>query len=102
MVGGRDSKSSLLGRGIEVAAGQQAVETRQHCREVLQEALSFRRRLVAVRRPNQQVIVKHVPQALERAADRGLAQEQACRGTGDIALFREDGEDDQEIQVGLT
>jgi hypothetical protein len=41
--------------------------------------------------------VKHVSQALQRAADSWLAQEQACSGTSDIALFREDGKDDQEI-----
>jgi hypothetical protein len=41
--------------------------------------------------------VKHVSQALQRATDSWLAQEQACSGTRDIALFREDGKDDQKI-----
>jgi hypothetical protein len=45
----------------------------------------------------EQIIVKHVSQALQRAADSGLAQEQACSGTSDIALFREHGKDDQKI-----
>ena len=41
-------------------------------------------------------------QALQRAADSRLAQEQACSGTSRIALFCDDGEDDQQIQVRLT
>ena len=102
MVCRRNSKSRILGRGIEVATSHQAVKTRQHCREVLQEALSFRRRLVTGRGSNQQIIVKRVSQALQRAADSWLAQEQACSSTSGIALFREDGKDDQEIQVRLT
>jgi hypothetical protein len=68
----------------------------------LQEALPFRRRLVTVRRSNQQIIVKHVSQALQRAAYSGLAQEQACSGTSDIAFFGEDGEDDQQIEIRLA
>jgi hypothetical protein len=40
--------------------------------------LSFRRRLVTGRGSNQQIIVKRVSQALQRAADSWLAQEQAC------------------------
>jgi len=46
--------------------------------------------------------VKHVPQALQRAADRGLTEEKASGGARNITLFRENGEDNQQIEVRLS
>jgi hypothetical protein len=46
--------------------------------------------------------VKHVPQALQRTAHGWLAEQQPLRSSRDIPLFRENGENDQEVEVCLT
>jgi hypothetical protein len=46
--------------------------------------------------------MEHVPQTLQCAADRGLAEQKASGGSGDITLFRENAEDDQQIEVRLA
>jgi hypothetical protein len=46
--------------------------------------------------------VKHLPQALQRAADRGLAQEQPGGSARDIAFLRKRREDDEQVKISLT
>lgn len=46
--------------------------------------------------------MEHVAQALESAADGGLAEKEALGGARDVSLFCENGEDDEEVEVGLA
>jgi hypothetical protein len=46
--------------------------------------------------------VKHIAQPLKSSADGGLTEKKPLCCAGDIALLREHGEDDEEIEVGLS
>jgi hypothetical protein len=46
--------------------------------------------------------MKHFPQALQRAADRRLAQEQPGCGTRDVPFLSQRREDDEQVEIGLT
>jgi hypothetical protein len=46
--------------------------------------------------------VEHFAQTLQGAADSRLAKEQALGSPGNVTLFGENGEDDEEIEIGLA
>lgn len=50
----------------------------------------------------EEIIVEHVAQTLQGAADSRLAKEQALGGAGNIALVGENGKDDEEVEIGLA
>ena len=56
----------------------------------------------AIRRPNQQIILKHCACALEGPAHGRLAEEQAGCCCGDAFLFGNGSKRNQQIQVGLA
>jgi hypothetical protein len=52
-------------------------------------------------RANEQIVVKHVPQPLQRAAHGWLADQQARCSSCDIPFFSKNCEYDQQIEVSL-
>jgi hypothetical protein len=56
----------------------------------------------ALRRSHQKVILKHRPGALQRAANRRLAQPQPRCGRSDAFLLRNRGKCNQEVQIDLS
>jgi hypothetical protein len=68
----------------------------------VQKAFALGSGLITGGGPDQEVIVEHVPQPLQRPARRRLAEQQPRRGARDVSFFRKHREDDQQVQVSLT
>ena len=68
----------------------------------MQKALALGSGLVSRRTPDEQVVVEHIPQPLQRATHGWLAEEQACRGARYIPFLRKNGKDDQQIEIRLA
>lgn len=92
----------MFRRRVECRTRHQPVQPRQHDLQLLEQAFSLRRRLIALRSPHQQIVVKRIPHPLQGATHSGLAQQQPLGGTRYIPLLGKHREDNKEVQVGLT
>jgi hypothetical protein len=102
VVGRGDAEGGLFGGGIEAGTTEEAIKLGQHDFEFAEEALALRGELVAGCSAYEEIIVEHVTKTLQGATDSRLAKEQALGGAGNVALFGENGEDDEEVEIGLA
>jgi hypothetical protein len=102
MVGGSDSKQGFFRCRVKVRAAEEAIQSRQSGFELVKKALALGSGLISGGGPDEQGVMKHVAQAVQRAANRGLGEEETRGSASDVALFRKDGEHDQKIQVRLA
>src|SRR5580692_11693425 len=101
MICHRDAECRLFYLRVEIFPAEQPVKTRQHRRQLLQETLPFRRGFIPGWAADQQIVVEHLPEPLQSAANGRLAQEQPGCGAGDVSFLREGGKDDERVEVGL-
>jgi hypothetical protein len=92
MIGRGNPKRGFFRRWIEVATAEQTIQTRQGCFEFGQKALSVGSGFISRRTPDEQVVVEHVPQPLQRAAHGRLAEQQARCSSCDIPFLRKNCE----------
>lgn len=102
VVGRRDAEGGLFRGGIEAGTTEEAIKLGQHDFEFAEEALALRSELVAGCSAYEEIIVEHVTKTLQGATNSWLAKEQALGSTGNVALFCENGEDDEEVEIGLA
>jgi hypothetical protein len=102
MIGYRDPECRLFYFRVEIFSAKQAVKTRQHRRQLLQETLPFGRGFIAGWAADQQIVMEHLSEPLQGAADGRLAQQQPGGGPRDIAFLRKRREDDEQVKIGLT
>src|SRR5580658_5336276 len=75
IVRGRNPEGTMFRCRVEGRTRNEPVQSRQHDLKLLQNTFALRRWLIALRRPNQQIIVKRVPHSLQGPAHRRLAQQ---------------------------
>jgi hypothetical protein len=68
----------------------------------LENLAASQREFEALRRSEQKVILKHRPGALQRPANRRLAEQQPKCGRSNAFLLRNRGKCDQEVQIDLS
>jgi hypothetical protein len=68
----------------------------------LENLAAPQRKFEAMWRPEQKVILKHGPGALQRTAHRGLAQQKPGCCCRDALLLRNGSKRNQEVQVDLA
>lgn len=102
VVGRGDTEGGLFGGGIETGTTEEAIKLGQHDFEFAKETLALWGEFVARCSAYEEVIVEHVTKTLQGTTDGRLAKEQAPGSAGNVTLFGEYREDDEEVEIGLA
>jgi hypothetical protein len=102
VIGCGNPERGFFRRWIEIAAAEQPIQPRQRSFEFMQKTLSLGSGFISRRTPDEQVVVEHVSQPLQRAAHGRLTEQQARCSSCDIPFFRKNCEHDQQIEVSLA
>lgn len=102
VIGRGNAEGGLFCGGIETGTTEETIKLGQHGFQLAEKALPLRGELVAGCGADEEIIMEHVAKTLQSATDSWLAKEQSLGSAGDVALFGENGEDDEEIEIGLA
>src|ERR1700685_3960957 len=93
---------AFLSGGIKHSRRNEILHSGQKSLKLLKNLATSQSEFEAIRRSNQEVILKHRARPLQGPADGGLAEEQAGCCCGDAFLLRNRSQGKQQIQISLT
>src|ERR1700730_1863796 len=97
-----NAKVALLPHRIEQSRRDQILHLGQQPLKLLENLAASQGEFEALRRSDQKIILKHDPGALQRPANRRLAQQQPRCGRSNAFLLRNRGKCNQEVQIDLS
>src|ERR1700721_724493 len=98
----RKAKGVWLPSGIEDVWNNEPLHVGQELIQLIQELPPPKSQFEAVRRADQQIVLKHHPRTLQRSTDSRLAEMQLRRGRSDALFLCNDCKGDKKIEVNLS